>query len=144
MGWDLVIWRLASNEASKMQNKYLSQHKLQLFIIKSRVFCIINSFIFLDTIQKYIPQIYQQSTRMKLGETLRKQRGEPIVPTESEANFSEWFAAQREFNAYTMHVEIENGGQCSRMGWNVVWLFLLMVYLPLVQTISRVEIKLIG
>ena len=81
---------------------------------------------------------------MKLGETLRKQRGEPIVPTESEANFSEWFAAQREFNAYTVHVEIENGGQCSRMGWNVVWLFLLMVYLPLVQTISRVEIKLIG
>lgn len=72
-----------------MQNKYLFQHKLQLFIIKSRVFCIINSFIFLDTIQKYIPQIYQQSARMKLGETLRKQRGEPIVPTESEANFSE-------------------------------------------------------
>lgn len=81
--------KISSNEASKMQNKYLSQHKLQLFIIKSRVLCIINSFIFLDTIQKYIPQIYQQSARMKLGETLRKQRGEPIVPTESEANFSE-------------------------------------------------------
>lgn len=58
-------------------------------LMKSRVFCIINSFIFLDTIRKYIRRIYQQSVRMKLGETLRKQRGEPIVPTESEANFSE-------------------------------------------------------